>query len=564
LGRGASGGGSAANTTASPLGTGGAGADGYINITVFGYASINLPDFSADMTTGVPGTLIHFHDESVINNGAGLAYNWSFGDGTYSSVAGDPQHVYSYTGSYDVSLTLTSSDGTSTETKYAYINIVSEPPVVSPYFPNTVRFTVMNYLGSNVVGATVNATYVQSTLPGGIDFLESAYHIDSETAAAMMSSSIVMSGQTGDDGGIVFSMHPSLQYRITANSSQGNISVLVYPKETDYNLWLPAPNGSSVYRDINVTLTFSEPNVTAISMGAMYQDFTGATSSLLFYVNKSDGTPVYSQTSVPGTTKVTFNKTIANVRGEMYYWGVRGTRTGGNVSLDQGVTAKGPNGVLVDLRLPNTMYYPWISIFLLFMITSLASKNNIRFIAIILPLMAAMFWWFGWLTGSYLGSVIPLTGIIGAIYYMKGSLRENYGVGGPGSMLINIVVFLLIFQMMIGFINGLGVFDKATFMADPATQFSNVDLTDVQTGVQNFGGINDPLQSTSAIGTVAWATVKIAMQMIGAALLISVTLTEMFPYVPAEFFVIIQALVYIIYVLFIIKLFWKAGSEVDL
>jgi hypothetical protein len=178
--------------------------------------------------------------------------------------------------------------------------------------------------------------------------------------------------------------------------------------------------------------------------------------------------------------------------------------------------------------------------------------------------MAAMFWWFGWLTGSYLSSVIPLTGLIGAIYYMKGSLRENYGVGGPGSMLINIVVFLLIFQMTIGFIDELGVFDKSTFMADPTTSFSNVDLTDVQNGVQNFGGINDPLQSTSAIGTVAWATVKIAMKMIGSALLISATLTEMFPYVPAAFFVIIQVLVYIIYILFIIKLFWKAGSEVDL
>jgi len=197
------------------------------------------------------------------------------------------------------------------------------------------------------------------------------------------------------------------------------------------------------------------------------------------------------------------------------------------------------------------------------MITSLSSKNNIRFMAVLMPVMAAMFWWFGWLSGVYLSSVIPFACLLGATYYMKGSLRENYGVGGPGSMLINIIVFLIILQMMIGFIAEIGVFQQQAIIT-PENKFTNVDLTDIKEDVSNFGDINDPLQSASSMTAIGWATLRIAMSMIGAVFVVAPYLIEMFPYVPAGFFLILQAGIYVLYVIFLLKLFGKSGTESDL
>ena len=120
------------------------------------------------------------------------------------------------------------------------------------------------------------------------------------------------------------------------------------------------------------------------------------------------------------STSVLFtSKTIQNIRGESYYWGLRGTRTGGDVALDQGVTAKGPNSVRVPLGNLAAIYYPWIALLILFLITSFASKGNLRFMVILVPVMAAMFWWFGWLSGTYLAAVIPFSCLLGGVYFMK-------------------------------------------------------------------------------------------------------------------------------------------------
>lgn len=129
-------------------------------------------------------------------------------------------------------------------------------------------------------------------------------------------------------------------------------------------------------------------------------------------------------------------------------------------------------------------------------------------------------------------------------------------------MLVNIVVFLIILQMMIGFINGIGIFNQAAMMT-PSNQFTNVDLTTIQNTTSNFGGINDPLQSANAYASIGWATFKILLMMIGAVFVVAPFLIEMFPYVPATFFLILQAGIWVIYVLFIAKAAGKLGSEVD-
>jgi hypothetical protein len=364
-------------------------------------------------------------------------------------------------------------------------------------------------------------------------------------------------------------MHSSLQYNVSAWNSSSFIQTRIYPKESDYNIWLPKPTINNTYAQLGYNLTYWQPNASYQTLGAVYQDNSSLTQRVTFYVNGTNGTIINYTTLInPGTSVLNITKTIPNTRGEMFFYGINVVRSEpvgkGNLTVSRGVTSKGASGVLVDLRLPAITYYPWIALFLLFLVASLASKFNVRFVIILMPLMAAFFWWFGWLSGTYLSAVIPFACLLGVVYYMKGSLRENYGIGGSGSMLMNIVVYLLIFQLMIGFINGLGMFGNQTAMMNSANQFSNVDLTTVQNTTSNFGGINDPLQSANAFASIGWATMKIALDMIGAVFIVGIYLIEMFPYIPPEFFMILQAGIWMLYVLFIVKMFGKAGSEVDL
>lgn len=561
-----SGGGGGGGATGGDTGDmhGGKGADGIVKIYITGSPGFptNQPNFVASSTTGHPGTVITFTDTSIITDLSNLTYAWDFGDFTNSSTVGTVSHVYSYMGTFTVKLRVNSSVSDSVQTiKQEYITITSASTYI-PYVPNQVRFTVVDKLGRNVPNAYVSAVYDQTTLPAAQQWLSTMYGVDPAVAAQMLSSDTVMAGTTGVDGAITFTMHASLRYNVTAVNGSTSISSLVYPKDNEYTIWLPGETTENLFEVINATLTFNEPNSSYYTMGAQFQDHADRTSALLFYVNRSDGTPVYSTSVDPGTSLNLKNYTVENIRGEEYYWGIRGTRTGGNISLDQGVTSKGPSGMLVDLRLPDPMYYPWISLFLLFLVTSLASKNNLRFMAVLVPVMAALFFFFGWLYGTYVSAIIPFCGLLGATYYMKGSLRENYGTGGPGSMLMNIVVFMIILQMSVGFINETGWLGHAAVIT-PKNEFSNVDLTTVRDGVSNFGGINDPLQSANSFASLGWVALKVGFTMITAALCVSIFLIEMFPYVPAGFFMIIQGGIYIIYVIFILKLVAKSGPESD-
>ena len=59
-----------------------------------------------------------------------LTWSWNFGDGT-TAITQNPNHTYSNTGSYAVSLTITNSQGTNTETKANYITVTSTRPAES-------------------------------------------------------------------------------------------------------------------------------------------------------------------------------------------------------------------------------------------------------------------------------------------------------------------------------------------------------------------------------------------------------------------------------------------------
>lgn len=99
-----------------------------------------VADFISNVTSGKEPLDVIFTDISTENP---TAWNWNFGDGTYSSVK-NPVHRYSTKGDYNVMLTVSNADGTDSKTGSITVTPGTEPvPIVLP---------VANFSGSVTQG----------------------------------------------------------------------------------------------------------------------------------------------------------------------------------------------------------------------------------------------------------------------------------------------------------------------------------------------------------------------------------------------------------------------------
>ncbi len=85
-------------------------------------------EFSGTPTSGDTPLEVTFTDESTAGTSPITTYLWDFGDGTTTSIETDPTHTYAGAGDYTVVLTVTTADGTDTETKTAYIHAAAPSP----------------------------------------------------------------------------------------------------------------------------------------------------------------------------------------------------------------------------------------------------------------------------------------------------------------------------------------------------------------------------------------------------------------------------------------------------
>ena len=87
------------------------------------------PGFSASPTSGKAPLTVSFSDQSTGSPGA---WNWDFGDGTYSAEK-NPRHTYSKSGKYAVTLTLNETGIATSVTKSSYVIASNsfEPPAAS-------------------------------------------------------------------------------------------------------------------------------------------------------------------------------------------------------------------------------------------------------------------------------------------------------------------------------------------------------------------------------------------------------------------------------------------------
>jgi PKD repeat protein len=84
-----------------------------------------VAEFSASDSTFCQGSTVTFTD---LSSGTPTSWAWDFGDGT-NSVLPDPTHTYITVGTYDVSLTVTNSTGSESETKTGFITVNALPTI---------------------------------------------------------------------------------------------------------------------------------------------------------------------------------------------------------------------------------------------------------------------------------------------------------------------------------------------------------------------------------------------------------------------------------------------------
>lgn len=131
----------------------GATATGTVTISILPLPAVS---FNSPVTSGCAPLCVNFTDLSTTSSGTITAWYWNFGDGL-TSTSSSPTDCYNTPGTYDVSLTATSSEGcSSTMVITNYITVFPNPVAsfsssLSP--PYTVNFTDL----SNVVSGSITS-----------------------------------------------------------------------------------------------------------------------------------------------------------------------------------------------------------------------------------------------------------------------------------------------------------------------------------------------------------------------------------------------------------------------
>lgn len=127
------------------------------NVVIHFYKS-PVVNFTVDDTAGCPLHCVNFNDLTVVTGGATIvSWNWNFGDNSTGSDIPDPSHCYSQTGTYNVTLTTTSSNTCSgTLSISQMVDVFSNPVAGFDPSPNPSTVTHPEITFSDQSSADVN------------------------------------------------------------------------------------------------------------------------------------------------------------------------------------------------------------------------------------------------------------------------------------------------------------------------------------------------------------------------------------------------------------------------
>jgi hypothetical protein len=221
-----------------------------------------------------------------------------------------------------------------------------------------------------------------------------------------------------------------------------------------------------------------------------------------------------------------------------------------------------------------TIYYNWIAISILCIVSMLASQRDARFFALIIPFVAAFELYAGWLnTGAYQANtyqIIIFSAFMGGCIYFQDTLHERFGIAGPGSKLLKLVFFFIILQSIVGLVNVSSIFPQGYTVGNTAqtpTQYQNIALNTEISGINSAGGLFAAIVDILSILTQMGVSIlKLLLSVIISIVGFSFVLNQVYPWIAQAqnglaFLVILQAVIWFMYLVFVTQLFWKPTPD---
>ena len=249
----------------------------------------------------------------------------------------------------------------------------------------------------------------------------------------------------------------------------------------------------------------------------------------------------------------------------------------------------GPTGILISLGIESVagmtlalayMYYNYISTAIIFFVAAMAGARSESRFLIILPLVTAMLFSFGWIhTPSQITFLVFLAIVfaLGIFSYMNDVNHEKYGVTGPGSKIFNIVFYIILVQAVIGFAANVPFLYVGDSIAQPipnactvgyqCDSLGNIQLTESIGTIADSGGLMGSVTSImSTFGMLAISLLKMVVTILGSVLLFSVVVNAiangLIPGIASNavwiaFIALMQVGIWIIYLLTIFTWYFK-------
>lgn len=390
---------------------GGEGLNSSIGLNPMIYSNGGLGGYSYGYWVGSPGL-----DNSGGGGGGGSAGGWS-GDG------GSGVIIIRTAGNYTPG---PSPTPTPTPTPYPTVNKSYNNYIVN----HQVRFEAKDQNGKPISDLSMTVISTESTVP--LDWIPDLFGFNLGTTPML---NTTMTGTTGTDGAAVFLMMPTAKYKVDYVSISHNINETryYYPKEDSYLeiFWTDEPVIS--HTQIKYTLYNQTINNTYMNLNFTYSDSLNTTTDVIFYVQDSNKTTVYTHTYLSGTANLSGAYAIQVSPGNTTFWSIsaHSTQYDKRINVTNYITfdnkrwmvdifgASEP-GASTDIVETASFVYNATAIALITIFGLIFSRQSVRFGVVIVPLMAGLFKFMGWLNVDWIFIGIGLAlGVIIAFRYAE-------------------------------------------------------------------------------------------------------------------------------------------------
>jgi hypothetical protein len=218
--------------------------------------------------------------------------------------------------------------------------------------------------------------------------------------------------------------------------------------------------------------------------------------------------------------------------------------------------------------------YNWFSISMVLLIGVTAGYRDAKFIGFLMPLWAAFCLLAGWLSFPDAGTgfgILVVCALLAVMIYMQDTVHERFGIAGPGNKIIKIVIFLIVLQCVVVFVNPsanyAGIFPDNTAIAPSNAQYGNVNLNTEMTSISSVGGLTALGVDIVSIATqMAYSAFLLLIKVVMSIAIFSVVLAGIFPWIAATpigiaFLMILQFTIWFMYLLFIFTLAYKPSPD---